>query len=116
MKLITMLRVDFSDLRSHRFHHNFNCVSPICRCLSEEETTSHFLLRCPLFSNHCQTLLGSISRSFGSDVSILPMDHQTSIFLYGSNAFNLATNKAIVSETISYIKNTKRFDNLEAFL
>ena len=116
IKLITMLRVEFSDLRSHRYHHNFNCDSPLCRCLSDEESNSHFLLRCPLFANHRQTLLGSTSRFIGTDISILPMDHLTSILLYGSNAFNSEINKSIISETISYIKNTKRFDTFEAFL
>ena len=27
-KLLTKLRVEFSDLRFHRFKHNFNCSSP----------------------------------------------------------------------------------------
>ena len=25
VKLLTRLRVEFSDLRSHKFHHNFHC-------------------------------------------------------------------------------------------
>ena len=116
IKLLTKLRVDFSDLRSHRYSHNFNCVSPICSCFEEEENNSHFLLRCPLFSHVRNDLIGNISASIGSDILVFPTDHLTDILLYGSNAFNEVTNKLILSETIKFIKKAKHFDNLEAFL
>ena len=116
IKLLTKLRVDFSDLRSHRYSHNFNCVSPICSCFEEEENNSHFLLRCPRFSLVRNDLIGNISASIGSDISVFPADHLTDILLYGSNAFNEVTNKLILSETIKFIRKSKRFDNLEAFL
>ena len=51
-----------------------------------------------------------------SDVSILPDDHLTHILLYGSNVFNTICNKLIVSETISFIRNSGRFTQLEAFM
>ena len=47
MRRLTQIRVDFSDLRDHRYDHRFNCPSPICSCGIEDETTSHFLLCCP---------------------------------------------------------------------
>ena len=37
-KLLTRLRVEFSDLCSHKFRHNFNCSSPSCLCLKGIET------------------------------------------------------------------------------
>ena len=46
LKFITRLRCDFSDLRDHRFRHNFNCPSPLCSCRAENKTTTHFLLKC----------------------------------------------------------------------
>ena len=30
IRLLTKLRVEFSDLRDHRFNHAFNCYSPMC--------------------------------------------------------------------------------------
>ena len=39
IKLLTKFRVEFSDLRSHRLSHNFNCASPICSCNLEEKVT-----------------------------------------------------------------------------
>ena len=32
MSRLTQIRIDFSDLRDHRFNHLFNCQSPICAC------------------------------------------------------------------------------------
>ena len=37
LKLLSCLRVDFSDLRMHRFNHNFNCSDPTCKCGLEEK-------------------------------------------------------------------------------
>ena len=36
IKRMTKLRVEFSDLRSHRFRHSFNCNNRLCRRLKEE--------------------------------------------------------------------------------
>ena len=30
IKLLTKIRVNFSDLRDHRYNHNFNCQNPSC--------------------------------------------------------------------------------------
>ena len=82
IKPLTKLRVEFSDLRSHRFHHNFNCMNPRCSCLGEEESNSHFFLCCPLYLAIRLNLIGTISTIIGSDVSVLPSDHLTDILLY----------------------------------
>ena len=46
VSIITKLRVNFSDLRDHRFRHNFNCISADCPCGADTESTMHFLLYC----------------------------------------------------------------------
>ena len=115
IKLLTKIRVGFSDLRDHRFHHNFNCESSICLCGVEDETSVHFFLRCPLYSTQRSTLLSKISDIIRSDVSVLPDEHLCNILVYGSNVYNCVSNRLIVSETITYTRNTGRFINLEAF-
>ena len=47
IKLLTKIKVCFSDLRDHRFNHNFNCANPTCFCGFDDETTVHFFLFCP---------------------------------------------------------------------
>ena len=62
VRLLTKLRVGLSDLREHRFRHNFkNCPSPICKCKQEAESTEHFLARCPLYTNLRNNFLNNIS-------------------------------------------------------
>ena len=48
VKLLTRLRLKFSHLNEHKFHHNFkDIVVAVCVCRTETETTEHFYLRCP---------------------------------------------------------------------
>ena len=35
--------------------------------------------------------------------------------MYGSNVFNFVSNKAIINETLAFIKRSGRFKKLEAF-
>ena len=46
-KLLSQIRVEFTDLRDQRFNHKFNCASPTCKCDIEDETPVHYLLCCP---------------------------------------------------------------------
>ena len=52
VKLLTGLQVEFSDLHSHRFNHNFHCTS--CLCKAGIEDNEHFLLHCSCFSSQCK--------------------------------------------------------------
>ena len=115
MRRLTQIRVDFSDLRDHRFNHKFHCPSPICSCGIEDETTTHFLLSCPRYDELRQTYLSKISQITNSDVSILPKEHLTDLLLYGSKAYNDISNELILTETILYIYKSERFKHLEAF-
>ena len=115
IKLLTKSRAEFSDLRDHRFQHNFNCRDPRCSCLLEDESNSHFFLRCPHHLAIRKIFLGIISTIIGSDITIFPSEHLTDILLYGNNVYNDVTNKLILKQTIEYIRKSKRFDDIEAF-
>ena len=115
MKLLTQIRVDFSDLRDHRYNHKFNCPSPICSCGSGEETSTHFLLCCPRYSHIRSNYLSKISQIVKSDVTVFPDDHLTDLLLYGSESFNRISNDLILNETINFIFKSERFKILEAY-
>ena len=115
IKLLTKNRVNFSDLRDHRFNHSFNCISPICSCGVEDETPVHFFLHCPLYPLQRSNLLSKISDIIHSDVSVLPDEHLYHILVYGSNIDNVVSNRLIITETITYIRRSGRFTKLEAF-
>ena len=50
IRLITRLRLELGHLREHKFKYNFqHCLNPLCSCGSSIESTSHFVLHCPIF-------------------------------------------------------------------
>ena len=112
-KLLTKIRVNFSDLRGHRFNHNFNCDNPLLSCGVEDETSVHFFLRCPHYVTQRSSLLSKISVIISSDVTVFPDVHLYHILDHGSNVYNSVSNGLI--ETITYIRNSERFTDLEAF-
>ena len=61
LSLLTRLRLNFSDLREHRFNPHFNCQYALCKCPFENETAEHFLLRCPRFYPQRRVMLDSVS-------------------------------------------------------
>lgn len=115
LSLLTRLRVDFSDLREHRFDHNFNCPDPTCKCELEVESSEHFLLRCPRFVLQRKALLETISNVINPGILTIPHDHLARILLFGSTAYNEVANRLIIEATIIYIKKSKRFKVLEAY-
>ena len=92
IKLLT--KVTFSDLRDHRYTHNFNCENPICSYGLDDETAVHFFLCCPCCNNLRTTYLSKISDIIGSGVTVLPNDHLTNILMYGSNIYNDISSEA----------------------
>ena len=45
--LLNILRLGFSNLREHKFSHNFaGTLNPLCSCFLEMEDTEHYFLRC----------------------------------------------------------------------
>ena len=115
IKLLTKIRVTFSDLRDHRFNHNFSCENPLCSCGMEDESSEHFFLHCPLHLAQRSTLLSKMSAIISSDVTVFPEEHLHHILIYGSNVYNSVSNRFILTKTITFIRNSGRFINLEAF-
>ena len=67
LKLLTGLWLGLSHLGDHKFRHDFqDCVSPMCYCGQDIETTTHFLLHCP--NHHCarKTLFDKINQVSGT--------------------------------------------------
>ena len=108
-RLLTRLRVDFRDLRLHKFNHRFNCGSSTCTCGRGLESVEHFFLHCQFYADRRRVLIESVSEVIGNEVQVYPEQHLCCIFLYGSESLNSVANK-IVESTIRYIKDTKRFE------
>ena len=110
VELLTRLRLGLSHLREHKFKYSFqDTLNPICSCGKKVETTFHFLLPCPNYSDERLTLLGKI-RNTNPNILENTNSQVTRFFLYGDKNFTNSTNFIILSSTIEYILATKRFD------
>ena len=113
VKLLTKLRVQFSALNEHRFKHAFNCPSPVCLCGKDNENNKHFLLHCPLYDKLRRDLFDQLSDVPGLDIaSVNNMDDDTLChrLLFGDPSFGTLENRVLLDATISFLKNSGRFD------
>ena len=107
VNLLTRLRVDFSDLKLHKFNHRFN--SPLCLCGQSSESIVHFFLHCQLYMDLRTVFLDSVSEIILNDVRVYPDQRMCHILLYGRESFNSVVNRMILESTIRYIKDSNRF-------
>ena len=110
IKLLNRLKFNFSHLNEHKFRHNFQeTVNPFYRCDAKTETTGHYLLRCPLFSDQRTKLLESLSNL--NDTLLNHCDDGiVNILFYGSSKYSFSTNNKVLSVTIEFLGSTKLFD------
>ena len=104
IKLLTQLRVESSDLRYHRYRHNFHCASPICLCQTGTEDDEHFLLHCPRLPLQRRPLLELVSKSADVDIMCLSSNELTNVSVYAHSEFTVATNRTIIEATLKFIK------------
>ena len=107
---MTRLRLDLSHLCEHKFKHSFqDSINPLWNYGYEVESTVHFFLDCPLFTNERSTLFSTLrnldSKRFDNTDSLL-----TNILLFGKESLNTDQNTAILNATMEFILSTKRFD------
>ena len=111
LKLIAMVRLGLNHLRFHKFKYSFqDTLNPIWNC-GTVETTIHYLLQCPNFSNKRLTFLNKLQRI---DANILSKGDTNILTLlcYGDHSFNDEKNTSILTASIEYIISAKRFDTL----
>ena len=110
IKLLTRLRLGLSHLNKHKFNHGFlDTVNPMCSCNTEDETVTHYLLRCPNYTQQRMPLMNKITEL---NPNLLVENHNvlSSILLYGSNQFDNQMNSKIINLTIEYIHTSERFN------
>ena len=58
---MTRLRLGLIHLREHKFKRSFqDSINPLYNCGYEVESTGHFFLHCPLFTNERSTLFSTL--------------------------------------------------------
>ena len=110
LKFLTRLRLRLSHLREHKFRHNFlDTLNPLCSCSLETESVSHYLLRCPFYAQNRKILLDNLVDIVGS-MSNLSDTKLINLLLYGDGQYDVDKNSSILKHTISFLKNSERFD------
>ena len=105
-----MLTLDLGQLQNYKFKHNFlDCLNPICCCGKDVETTVHYLLHCPIFSDERSIFLSDI-RSIDENILSGSDSRITETLLFGIYSFNDTKNISLLNTTIDYVLSTKRFD------
>ena len=113
VRLLTRSRVQFSDLREHRFRHRFHCSSPMCLCQTGIEDNEHFLLHCPRYTIYRKDLIDRVSNIVERDLDSLTSIDLCNLLLYGNSELPLDMNHSIIESTITFIKSTKRFEQIK---
>ena len=98
--IMAKLRMGGSNLNGHLYSMKL-IDSPACSCGFINENEFHFFLVCPLYNRPRVTLQNAMG-------NIAPFTLRT--LLYGSENLDLTVNKRIVTETLRFIKDSKRFD------
>ena len=110
VKLLTRLRLGLSHLNKHKFNHGFrDIITPMCSCNTEEETVSHYLLRCPNFTQQRTHLMNELIKIF-PNVFLTNDNLLSTILLFGDNQFSNNMNFKLLSLTIEYLISSQRFD------
>ena len=110
LKLLTRLRLRFSHLREHKFRHNFrDTLNSLCSCGNDIESTSHYLLRCPLYTTVRKTLYDNLKVILGQ-IPNLPDDKLVNLLLYGNETYSTEKNASVLSCAITFLKSSERFN------
>ena len=111
LKLLTRLRLGLINLNEHRFNRNFrNCITPLISCSLNAVSTVHLFLHCHHFHNIRAKLLNSL---VVIDMNLLKLSEEqlTKVLLYGFTQLNQNHNRNILSSSIEYLVESKRFEN-----
>ena len=110
IKLLITSRFGLSHLHEYKFKHSFkDCPNPLCLCGNEIETSTHYLLHSPTYTNKRLTLLNKI-KSINSCI-VEPSDAAvTKILLFSCDTLSNSSNTLILNSASEYIISTQRFE------
>ena len=110
VRCLTQLRVRFTPLNEHKFRHNFESVSPICRCNTGIEDNKHFPCIAPCMIRYTTISLISFQKSQDLSLIILTLRPYVNYSFFGNPRFNNIANKLILEATISFILSNGRLE------
>ena len=111
IRFITRLCVSLRYLRERRFKHIFqDCLKLICSGGLDIESTSHFLLYCPVFNDERYTLRSALNNT-DCKLPELTNSPLSQSLLHGNKLFNKEEkNTLVLNAAIEFILSTERFE------
>ena len=112
--ILTQLRVILSTLNCHKFKHNFrNTLNPLCPINDGIENTEHYFLLCQAYCTIRRDLLTCVNDIlYQNGFRNLSNEVLLQIILYGHEKLPYDSNANILSMTIQYIHDSKRFERM----
>ena len=110
VRLLNRLRLGFIYSREKKFRCNFtDTLNPLCSCYLETEDTEHYFLRCQNNLSLHATLMNDLN-NINTAIDYLNPSDLLRVILYGDKNFNKETNSKIITASIKFMKDTKRFE------
>ena len=110
IKLLTRLRLGVSHLLEHKSKYGFlDLLNPMCSCSQNIETSTHFLIRSPNYSNERLTFL-NIIRNIDRNILNKNDLEITETLLYGDSSLDDTSNTLIVNATMEFLFASNRCD------
>ena len=92
------------------FKHSFqDTINPLRNCGQDIESSTHFFLHCPFFTNERHTLLGTIGSLDSKLLDCTDYD-LTQTLIFGNPSQISSNNFKIINTPIDNILSSKRFD------
>ncbi len=107
----TRLRLGLSPLSDHLYTNNI-IDDPLCKlCNLENETTAHYLLRCPHFARQRAAFLSGLLEIIDADyLNTLRDNDIVNLFLFGDEEFPYQANLMLNEISQTYIIDSERFN------
>ena len=105
--LHTRLRTDMSQLNANAFKIQ-KSDTPACSCGHPQENTAHFILSCPKYTSHRNTLFHNLSHTLNCNFLQKPRHSQLQILLHGAGLSG-SGGREVARHFQNYIQSSLRF-------
>ena len=110
IKVLTRLQLGFSHLSEHIFRHNFaDSLNPLCSYSLETQSTLQFFLGCQNYTTLRRAFMTEL-KNINDAIMSLNENDLLHVILSGNTNFDNNLNRSILTATIKFIKDSKRFD------
>ena len=113
IQLLIILSLGSSDLREHKFKHNFHDalgpICTICNCGKDFKSSCYYPVHCSVFINWRLAFLNDI-QAIDNSISELSNSHKSEVLFDGRKFSDISSNTIVMNDIIDFLLKAKRFD------